>query len=40
MVDKLSEELIYLKNELELQKNQPLEKYSQGNSLFAEVDDR
>lgn len=40
MVDKLSEELIYLKNELELQKNQPLEKCGQGNSLFAEVDDR
>lgn len=40
MIEKLNEELVCLKNELEICKNQPLEKFNQGNSLFAEVDDR
>lgn len=40
MVDKLNDELISMRNELEAEKNQLLDKGSQGNSLFAEVDDR
>lgn len=40
MVEKLNIELITLKNELETFKSQSVAKCAQGNSLFAEVDDR
>ncbi|GJQ86595.1 hypothetical protein Trydic_g7829 [Trypoxylus dichotomus] len=40
LIETLQEDLILTKNELEIAKTKPLEDGSQGNSLFAEVDNR
>ncbi|KAJ8985644.1 hypothetical protein NQ317_015140 [Molorchus minor] len=40
LIQKLNNEMVYLKNELDLFKSKPLNEKSKGNSLFAEVDDR
>ncbi|CAH1985940.1 unnamed protein product [Acanthoscelides obtectus] len=40
LIQRLNDEILCLKNELETYKSQPLDRKSKGNSLFAEVDDR
>lgn len=40
VIEKLNDEIICLKNELDTYKSQPENKFEKGNSLFAEVDDR
>lgn len=40
LIENLQEELVVLKNELDMVKCKPLQDGSQGNSLFAEVDDK
>lgn len=40
LIETLQEDLMLTKSELEASKTKPLQDGSQGNSLFAEVDDR